>query len=123
MNILLNLKKIYYRIKYYLFKKELMTYDFPNIDVADIEKAINLKQRAETDGRNNIPPQNAIVRSITEEEAITVYDNNRHKAVDKAVKTKKGVETKVKTVGKMKDGTVVSEFYFTWSFKVRNWKK
>ena len=42
------------------------------------------------------------------------------KAVDEAVKTKKGVETKVKTVGKMKDGTVVSEFYFTWSFKVRN---
>ena len=42
------------------------------------------------------------------------------KAVDKAVKTKKGVETKVKTVGKMNDGTVVSKFYFTWSFKVRN---
>ena len=41
-------------------------------------------------------------------------------AVNKAVKTKKGVVAKVKTIGKMKDGTVVSEFYFTWSFKVRN---
>ena len=95
MNILLNLKKIYYRIKYYLFKKKLMTYDFPNIDVADIEKAINLKQRAETDGRNNIPPQNAIVRSITEEEAITVYDNNRHKAVDKAVEYLDPIKNKI----------------------------
>jgi len=42
------------------------------------------------------------------------------KAVNEAVKTKKGVEAKVKTIGKMKDGTVVSEFYFTWSFKIRN---
>ena len=42
------------------------------------------------------------------------------KAVNEAVKTKKGVEAKVKTIGKMKDGTIVSEFYFTWSFKVRN---
>ena len=29
-----------------------MNYDFPNIEVADIEKKINLKQKAETDGRN-----------------------------------------------------------------------
>ena len=41
-------------------------------------------------------------------------------AVNKAVKTKKGVVAKVKTIGKMKDGTVVSEFYFTWSFKIRD---
>ena len=38
-----------------------MNYDFPNIEVADIEKKINLKQKAETDGRNNIPPTNSIV--------------------------------------------------------------
>ena len=67
-----------------------MNYDFPNIEVADIEKKINLKQKAETDGRNNIPPTNSIVRSITEEEAITEYDNIRHKAVDKAVEFKLG---------------------------------
>tara|TARA_X000001036_G_scaffold419317_1_gene439024 strand:+ start:64 stop:570 length:507 start_codon:yes stop_codon:yes gene_type:complete len=41
-------------------------------------------------------------------------------AVNEAIKTKKGVEAKVKTIGKMKDGTVVSEFYFTWSFKIRD---
>ena len=62
-----------------------MNYDFPNVEVADIEKKINLRQKAETDGRNNIPPTNSIARSITEEEAITEYDNIRHKAVDKAV--------------------------------------
>ena len=40
-------------------------------------------------------------------------------AVDKAISTKKGVEVEVKTIGTLEDGTVVSEFYFTWSFKQR----
>ena len=72
-----------------------MNYDFPNIEVADIEKKINLKQKAETDGRNNIPPTNSIVRSITEEEAITEYDNIRHKAVDKAVEYLDPIKNKI----------------------------
>jgi len=41
------------------------------------------------------------------------------KAVDQAISTNKGVEAKVKTVGTMSDGTKVSEFHFTWSFKQR----
>ena len=72
-----------------------MNYDFPNIEVADIEKKINLKQKAETDGRNNIPPTNSIVRSLTEEEAITEYDNIRHKAVDKAVEYLDPIKNKI----------------------------
>ena len=84
-NIGLIISDIYYKIKNLILGENKMNYDFPNIEVADIEKKINLKQKAETDGRNNIPPTNSIVRSITEEEAITEYDNIRHKAVDKAV--------------------------------------
>tara|TARA_B100000686_G_scaffold217657_2_gene224753 strand:+ start:2068 stop:2577 length:510 start_codon:yes stop_codon:yes gene_type:complete len=41
-------------------------------------------------------------------------------AVDKAISTKKGIEIEVKTIGTLEDGTVVSEFYFTWSFKQRS---
>lgn len=41
-------------------------------------------------------------------------------AIDKCIETKEPVTVKAKTVGKMKDGTVVSEFQFTWSFKQRS---
>ena len=40
-------------------------------------------------------------------------------AVEKCIQTGESVEATFKTVGKMKDGTVVSEFEFTWSFKQR----
>ena len=41
-------------------------------------------------------------------------------AVNKAIKTKKGVEVDLKTIGTLSDGTIVSEFCFTWSFKQRD---
>lgn len=41
-------------------------------------------------------------------------------AVDKAIATGEAQTTTFKTTGKMKDGTVVSEFEFTWSFKQRS---
>ena len=41
-------------------------------------------------------------------------------AVEKCIKEKKGTKARVKTIGKLKDGTIVSEFYFTWSFKQRS---
>lgn len=41
-------------------------------------------------------------------------------AVDKAIATGESQTATFKTVGKMKDGTVVSEFEFTWSFKQRS---
>ncbi|WP_420578605.1 thioesterase [Ekhidna sp.] len=40
-------------------------------------------------------------------------------AVEKCIETGESAEATFKTIGKMKDGTVVSEFEFTWSFKQR----
>jgi|Marorgknorr_s2lv_1036017.scaffolds.fasta_scaffold00228_7 hypothetical protein len=41
------------------------------------------------------------------------------KVVEEAIKTGKGVTVEAKSVGRLDDGTKVSEFYFTWSFKQR----
>ena len=41
-------------------------------------------------------------------------------AVNKCITNKEAVLVKAKTTGKMADGTVVSIFWFTWSFKQRN---
>ncbi len=43
-------------------------------------------------------------------------------ALQKSIATKEPVTVNAKTIGKMADGTVVSEFYFTWSFKAREKK-
>lgn len=40
-------------------------------------------------------------------------------AVEKCITTGEATEATFKTIGKMKDGTIVSEFEFTWSFKQR----
>ncbi len=40
-------------------------------------------------------------------------------AVKRCMETGNAETVKMKTVGKMTDGTVASEFYFTWSFKQR----
>lgn len=50
----------------------------------------------------------------------TCVDNVRaFEAVDACIATGEAQEATFKTVGKMKDGTIVSEFEFTWSFKQR----
>ena len=41
-------------------------------------------------------------------------------AVDRAMESGEGQQVKVETVGRMEDGTEVSRFQFTWSFKQRN---
>jgi len=41
-------------------------------------------------------------------------------AVEKCIETGQSAEATLKTTGRMKDGTVVSEFEFTWSFKQRS---
>ena len=51
-----------------------MGFEFPNTQVADVEKEINLKEKARTDGENNLPPENSEVFSNCENEAITKYD-------------------------------------------------
>jgi hypothetical protein len=40
-------------------------------------------------------------------------------AVEKCINSNDSAEATFKTVGKMNDGTIVSEFEFTWSFKQR----
>lgn len=40
-------------------------------------------------------------------------------AVEACIQTKESSVVKLKTIGKMKDGTVVSTFHFTWSMKQR----
>ena len=42
-----------------------------------------------------------------------------YEAVDKCILSGESETATFKTLGKMKDGTVVSEFEFTWSFKQR----
>jgi hypothetical protein len=43
-----------------------------------------------------------------------------HQAVQKAIASGEGQEVTVETVGRMADGSEVSRFRFTWSFKVRS---
>jgi hypothetical protein len=43
-------------------------------------------------------------------------------ALENSIQTKEAVTVVAKTTGTMADGTVVSVFYFTWSFKVREKK-
>ena len=50
----------------------------------------------------------------------TCEDGNKaFEAVEKSIQTGEATEATFRTIGKMKDGTVVSEFEFTWSFKQR----
>ena len=41
-------------------------------------------------------------------------------AVEKCIETNEPTTVKAKTVGRMEDGTIVSTFHFTWSFKQRS---
>jgi hypothetical protein len=41
-------------------------------------------------------------------------------AVNKCITTGEAVTVKAKTIGRMPDGTIVSTFWFTWSFKQRS---
>ncbi|MBC8045668.1 MAG: DUF4442 domain-containing protein [Fimbriimonadaceae bacterium] len=43
-------------------------------------------------------------------------------AVEKAITTGEGVTVKAKSEGRIEDGTVVSNFYITWSFKQKTRK-
>ena len=72
-----------------------MSFDFKDIDVEDIEKEINLKEKAESDGKNNLPSENSEVFSITENEAITKFDNKRHNTVSEAAKYLEPIKNKI----------------------------
>ena len=48
-----------------------------------------------------------------------MHQSQAYDTAAQAVASKKAQELSLKTIGKMSDGTVVSEFTFTWSFKQR----
>tara|TARA_A100000164_G_scaffold337867_1_gene331743 strand:- start:71 stop:583 length:513 start_codon:yes stop_codon:yes gene_type:complete len=59
-------------------------------------------------------------KKATETTRFTCNDGDKiFSAVNKALKTKEGVEIEAKCTGTLEDGTIVSEFHFTWSIKQR----
>ena len=75
--------------------KKKMSFDFKNIKVEDIEKEIHLKDKAESDGKNNLPSETSEVFSITENEAIIKYDEKRHQSVSDAAKFLDPIKNKI----------------------------
>ena len=67
-----------------IFKGENMSFEFPTFKVAEIESAINIKDQATTDGKNNLPRTNSRTFSNCENEAITKTDALRNKEVKRA---------------------------------------
>jgi len=72
-----------------------LSFEFPKHNVADVENEVNLIKKAESDGKNNLPSENSEVFSITENEAITKYDNKRHEAVETAAKYLEPIKNKI----------------------------
>ena len=72
-----------------------MSFEFKDIHVADIENEISLKSKGEIDGKNNLPSENSEVFSITENEAITKFDNKRHSAVSDAARYLDPIKNKI----------------------------
>ena len=63
----------------------------------------------------------SFLKKATEKVYFTCEDAYQaFEAVDQAIKTQEAQKVTFKTTGKMKDGTVVSEFELTWSFKQRS---
>jgi hypothetical protein len=59
-------------------------------------------------------------KKATDRVFFTCEDNQKaFDAVNRCIETGESAQATFKTVGRMKDGTVVSEFEFTWSFKQR----
>ncbi len=59
-------------------------------------------------------------KKATDRIYFTCEDGDRaFNAVERCIQTGEATEATFRTIGKMKDGTVVSEFEFTWSFKQR----
>ena len=78
-----------------ILRGKKMSFEFKNIKVADIENEIDLKKKGESDGTNNLPSENSEVFSITENEAITKYDEKRHEAVSEAARFLDPIKNKI----------------------------
>ena len=78
------LKNILKSIRLFL-KGNIMSYDFSNVKVQQIEEKINLKETATNDGKNNLPRSTSETFSNCENEAIVSADEFRNSEVSKAV--------------------------------------
>ena len=78
-----------------ILRGKKMSFEFKNLKVADIENEIDLKKKGESDGTNNLPSENSEVFSITENEAITKYDEKRHEAVSEAARFLDPIKNKI----------------------------
>ncbi|NQZ78531.1 MAG: DUF4442 domain-containing protein [Ekhidna sp.] len=59
-------------------------------------------------------------KKATDRVYFTCQDGRKaFEAVSQCIETGESAQATFKTIGRMKDGTVVSEFEFTWSFKQR----
>ena len=61
-----------------------MAYEFPKVEVAEIEKSIGLKGKAIQDGKHDKPRTDSKMRSNCEEEAVVKGDEYRQNQVSKA---------------------------------------
>ncbi len=83
------MKQFFYYIKILVIdlkRLKNMSFDCLTPKVASIEKEIDLKSNAENDGRNDLPGVDSGVFSNCENEAITKYDDVRHKCLTDAAK-------------------------------------
>ena len=80
----MKLKKLINTIKRNL-KKNKMSYEFKSSKVAKIEDNIKLKDRATTDGKNNLPRPESETFSNCENEAIVSSDQMRNEEIEKSV--------------------------------------
>ncbi len=94
MNILLNLKRLYYKIKNLVYSKN-MEFEFTNVRVKILEDKINVAQNAKTDGKLNLPPSESEHVSKCENEAIIQADEFRASQVAKANTVLKNLEKKI----------------------------
>ena len=72
-----------------------MSYEFVNVNVGQIEEKIKLKERASTDGKNNLPRASSETFSICENEAIITVDEFRHNQISKAINFLASIKNKI----------------------------
>ena len=78
------IKRVLEKIKGIFKSKKNMSYKFPEVDVAELEKKINIKENATQDGQNNIPKPESQTFSVCENESIVACDALRENEVSKA---------------------------------------
>ncbi len=65
--------------------------------------------------------QSNFLKKATRKVTFKCADGHKvEEAISECIQTKKAVTKTFKTIGTQSDGTVVAEFFFTWSYKLRS---